>query len=440
MDNEYAGVTTRFLRQDERLVLSAETEMPLVIEAQESTSIAFFNQFLSTNSDQLLADITRFGAVLLRGFEVHSDKDFENAMLSIRGLQGISDAFMSEEGRIPAEGCQFILHTNAVYKTGGTLYLGGFHSENYYSTDVPCYISFCCLTPSALGGETGLVNMTKVYDHLTAELKLRLEKNAFFVRKWLVSEVAKRYHLPAEAVINIAHQVGLPVIGRSSKQFILLYKPSVFIHPETKKKALQINQFEVIGLNEVLRKLFIKDYPGNTWFWHRVVWRLPRGVLKGLEIIYLMFASFFYSPKESLNILRTKIQTYIASKFHKKGKLPEFNAEKVGDCFNKKDIKTLAKLMRTYYCSCLWQKGDILVVDNRQIAHAGMPGAGPRLIRAMICNPLEMQYFPTESGILDCKNRTTDTVASYMTTGDFNQKNPRNGYTDQKHCSPETTI
>ena len=440
MDNQYAGVNARFLRQDERLVLSAETEMPLVIEAKETTSIAFLNQFLSTNSEQILADITRFGAVLLRGFEVQSDQDFENAMLSIRGLQGISDAFMSEEGRIPAEGCQFILHTNAVYKTGGTLYLGGFHSENYYSTDVPSYISFCCLTPSALGGETGLVNMAKVYDHLTSELKHRLEKNAFFVSKWLVSEVAKRYHIPPESVVNIAHQVGLPVVGQGSSQFILMYKPSVFIHPETKKKALQINQFEVVGLNEVLRKLFIKDYPGNTWFWHRVVWRLPRAVLKGLEIIYLMFASFFYSPKESLNILRTKIRTYIASKSHKQNKLPEFNAEKVGDCFSKKDIKTLAKLMRTYYCSCLWQKGDILIVDNRQVVHAGMPGAGPRLIRAMICNPLEMQYLPTESGVLDCKNRTTETVASYMTAGDFNKENITNGCKDKNNCSSEPIV
>ena len=33
--NRYEGVTTRFLRRDERLVSSSETEMPLVLEAKE---------------------------------------------------------------------------------------------------------------------------------------------------------------------------------------------------------------------------------------------------------------------------------------------------------------------------------------------------------------------------------------------------------------------
>lgn len=418
MLNEYAGVITRFLRQEERLISSKENEMPLVIEAKDSTDIKFLQEFLSTHSTHLLNDIAKYGAVLLRGFDISTEADFEKTVLSIKGFKGISEAFMSEEGRIPVGGSKYVLHTNAVYKTGGTLYLGGFHSENYYSADVPAYISFCCLTPSLQGGETGLINMEKIYQFLDETLKKKLAKHPFFVSKWLVSEVTQRYNLSEETVEKIAQYFDLPIVGNGDEKFILMYKPSVFEHPITKKKSLQINLFEIKNLNEEMRKCFIKDYKGKNWFWHRLVWRLPTSVLKVLEFFYIICASFFYSPNDSLNILKTKIQTYKADK---KNNLPSFPKEKVGSCFNDKDIKKLAQLIRDYYSSCLGQRGDILLVDNRKVMHAGMPGSGPRLVRAMICNPLEMSYSLREPGSIDCKERNTETIGFYMTSGKFNE-------------------
>ena len=140
MDKEYTGVITRFLSKDERLIVSEENEMPLVLEAKDSTDLQFLQEFLASNSAKIIEDIAQYGAVLLRGFDVASDQDFENTVLKIQGFKGISEAFMSEEGRIHAGDLKYVLYTNAVYKTGGTLYLGGFHSENYYSADVPSYI------------------------------------------------------------------------------------------------------------------------------------------------------------------------------------------------------------------------------------------------------------------------------------------------------------
>ena len=157
--------------------------MPLVIEAKEHKDLKFLQDFLKANSENLMDDVGKYGRFLFRGFDIQSDKDFENAILSINGLHGISEAFMSEHGRERVDGLKYVLHTNTIYKTGGTLYLGGFHSENYYTTDVPGFISFCCLKPSTLGGETGLVNMEKVYEQLDDELKKKLENIALFRRK-----------------------------------------------------------------------------------------------------------------------------------------------------------------------------------------------------------------------------------------------------------------
>lgn len=417
MHSEYSGVNVRFLNQDERLISSKENEMPLVIEANDSTDVEFLQKFLAAHSTQILADIAHYGAVLLRGFNISSDDEFEKTVLSIREIRGISDAFMSEEGRTHTGDSKYVLHTNAVYKTGGTLYLGGFHSENYYNPDVPSYISFCCFKPSIRGGETGLVNMEKVYEHLGAELKNRLEKNTFFVSKWLISEVLDRYKISEEEVEKICHYFDLPILGKNNNKFILMYKPSVFVHPQTKKKSLQINLFELIPLNAEMRKHFINDYKGKIWFWHRVVWRLPEFVLKILEFFYVITASFFYSPSAALKILLSKLTSYNASKKIKN--IASFNKEKVGSCFNDKDIKNIAKLMREYYSSCLWQKGDILLVDNRKVVHAGMPGSGPRIVRAMICNPLDMKYSFSEDGVFKCKDRALESIGTYITAGEF---------------------
>jgi hypothetical protein len=415
MPNEYTGVITRFLNKDERLISSEENEMPLVIEAKNSTDLKFLQDFLAVNSTKIIEDMAIYGAVLLRGFDVETDADFESTVLKIKDFKGISEAFMSEEGRIHADNLKYVLHTNAVYKTGGTLYLGGFHSENYYSADVPSYICFCCFKPSERGGETGLINMEKIYHHLEDDLKQKLEKNTFYVGKWLVSDVEERYKIPRETIEKICKQHDLPMVGEGKDQFILMYKPNVFEHPLTKRKSLQINLFEIINLNEEMRKCFLSDYQGKTWFWHRFVWKLPTFVLSMLEFIYIICASFFYSPKNALKIIRSKFKTFKAS--IKKHNLPEFNASRVGSCFNDKEVKDLAKLIRAYYSSCLWKKGDIMLIDNKKVMHAGMPGAGPRLVRALICNPLDMHYSLKEPSIIDCKDRDGETIGFHMASG-----------------------
>ena len=70
---------------------------------------------------------------------------------------------------------------------------------------------------------------------------------------------------------------------------------------------------------------------------------------------------------------------------------------------------------------CLWKKGDILLVDNTQVVHAGMPGAGPRIVRAMSSNPLAMQYSFSPVGIYDCKYTATETIGYYMSQGGLDE-------------------
>lgn len=406
--NSYEGVTTRFLRADERFVTTQENEMPLVIEAKDRKDLKFLQEFMKTNSKSLMEDAGKYGAVLFRGFDIQSDKDFESALTSIDGFKGISDAFMAEHGRERVDGLKYVLHTNTIYKTGGTLYLGGFHSENYYTADVPGFISFCCFKPSTLGGETGFVNMEKVYDRLDADLKKKLEEKPCFVQKWLVSDVAERYQIDTNTVEAICRQFDLPVVGEGADKLILMYKPSVFVNPVTHKKALAINMFSLPTLDTELRKYFLNDYKGDTWYWHRFVWQLPHSLFKSIENIFVFLGALIHSPKELYQISETKMKTDKAF-----SKLDE-KFTKINACFNQNDINNLAREMHNFYCSILWQKGDILLADNKKTAHTGMPGAGPRTVRALISNLVQMKYSDEQSGCLQCQDSPKDSIGSYM--------------------------
>lgn len=169
--------------------------------------------------------------------------------------------------------------------------------------------------------------------------------------------------------------------------------------------------FSLPALDRALRKLFLEDYQGDTWFWHRFVWKLPPSIFKSIENVFVFFASLLHSPKELFQITESKWKTEKAFK--------KINGKfaKVNSCFSETDIDHLARVMRQFYCSTIWQKGDILLVDNRKVVHTGMPGAGPRLVRALISNPLNMKYSHAQSGCFVCEDRTTQGIGHHMAAG-----------------------
>ncbi|MDB4996328.1 MAG: hypothetical protein JWM74_3760, partial [Myxococcaceae bacterium] len=54
------------------------------------------------------------------------------------------------------------------------------------------------------------------------------------------------------------------------------------------------------------------------------------------------------------------------------------------------EIEALARALRKHCSVFSWRRGDVLLSDNLQMLHAGMPGAGPRELRVILCNPISM--------------------------------------------------
>lgn len=67
-----------------------------------------------------------------------------------------------------------------------------------------------------------------------------------------------------------------------------------------------------------------------------------------------------FSGDYSYQIVRNKAIEFMAKI---KTDLSGFDVIKVGSCFNEPEVKELAELMRTNYSSCLWKKGDIMLIE-----------------------------------------------------------------------------
>jgi len=377
MAQRYSEVISRTLRRAERRVPTNQEETPLVIEPHTSPSVGFLREFLGHYSSTLLEDLARFGAILLRGFDVETCDDFERHILSIRGMRGMKEILFSEPGRTIVGGTRFVFHTNSLVKTGGTLRFGTFHTENYFFPDVPRYVSFWCQTPSRFGGETGLVNVAELYRDLPTGLKRRLEEKACLVRVYPFSEVGKRYGVSLEAIDRFCRDANLPVATINDSKYVCIYKPSVIQHPGTGERALVINFTALPSLQKPLVTAFLPDYRGSQWLLHRLVWKAPCLAQAG-------------KPK----VIAYRFSQWMRRSFKKQCRVrapSEFGSGIVlQEQFSADDVQMLAKAIRSRYCSFLWKRGDVLIIDNLKIAHNGMAGRGDRTLKVMMCNPIPL--------------------------------------------------
>jgi alpha-ketoglutarate-dependent taurine dioxygenase len=281
VEQPYDQGRVRYLRDSERAVSATARHMPLVLEPRADRSMGALQELLRANVDRLQRDAAEHGAVLLRGWDVADIRDFERTILAVPGMRGMNRVLNSEPGRVVVEGADYVLHPNTLSKTGGTMVIQTIHTENFYVPDVPRYISFYCIQPSWLGGETGLVDMAGLYADLPPELQAELERAPLVTGIMSIDQLAQRYDLTAEEVEAFARAEGLAVTTLGDGWFAIVYKPCVVQHPLTEMKALLINLSGELGgegLTRDLHQMFLRDYRGLKWTIHRMAWRALLGI------------------------------------------------------------------------------------------------------------------------------------------------------------------
>lgn len=369
---KFRGTLVRRLEVNERSMPTGKRspQFPLVIEPGNSSRSTELPEFLNDNSQKVLESLHRFGAVLLRGWDVTTERDFERAILNIQGILPFKRHFKIEADRRKVPGTRFVFHTSTAVKTGGSFQVPGrfFHSENFYHPEVPAYQFFWSKKSSLLGGETAIVDMQSAYSRLPQSVKVRLESARVFARSWPLRQMARMYGRSESALEKTILKLGMEIGESDGRKHIMLFKPPVLEHPFSGKRSLQISFKE---LREVVRQMtqrFMPFFSGAEWAIHRAAWT-NSGLLELLTSI----------DEAGLEVAE-KVFDMPAS----------FDRFRIDRRLNQNQSARMAKVMMEHTAIFQWKPGDILMLDNLQTLHCGMPGFGPRELRVMLSNPVHL--------------------------------------------------
>lgn len=306
------------------------SRVPLAIERLSEGEQDVF-VLIGRHRDELAALLLSHGALLLRGFSVNDAQTFGRLLDSISEKR-LDYVYRSTPRKLVADR----VFTSTAYPPALEIPL---HQENAYQREWPMKLALCCLVPASSGGETPLADMIKVTARLPAELLDRFEERGV--------RYVRHYHegtdLPwqtvfqtddREVLANYCSDHGIEHIWlndntlRTSQQC-----QGIAYHPVTGDRLFfnQAHLFHVSNLGDVGAKALIEVFGLD---------RLPRNAT---------FADGAEIDASDLQLIRSA-----------------YAAEAV---------------------AFPWQAGDVVVVDNMQVAHGRRPFKGKREVLAAMSDP-----------------------------------------------------
>jgi hypothetical protein len=346
---EDLGVRTRFVDNSKMLPLE-------ISPAGSDTSPAFLEQWISKNSQWIEERLTKYGAILFRGFSVTDAHQFERIARCIN-----PDLKNNYLGTSPRNGL-----TEYVFSASELpdYYPIPQHCEMTFTKNPPTNIFFCCLRPSeGEGGETPLADFRKVYKDMDPEVRER------FIKK---------------GIRNIRNYSG-PDGGSKFDLWKLKRWDEMFLTTDRKlvEQSCRENAFDFKWKENGILEL-VNDQPATiehpvtgepVWYNHSQVFHLSTAPAEYKRLarrqsgmrnwsLYL-FSLAMVSIK---NILVRPEDQAMHCTFADGSPIPDRDMEHVRD--------VIWNNMVIYK----WELGDVLAADNRSIAHGRMPYHGPRTV------------------------------------------------------------
>jgi alpha-ketoglutarate-dependent taurine dioxygenase len=271
------------------------------------------------------------GALLFRGFSINSVSTFDGVVQAFSS-QRMGYVFRSTPRTAMAAG----IFTATEYPPEQEIPL---HSENAYQRTWPMKLAFCCLTPAASGGATPIADMRRVTAALDPKLLNRFESRRI--------------------------------------RYVRHYRPYLDLPWQT--------VFQTDSPSDVAR------FCGEHGLEHR--W-LEKDVLQTTHACQ----GVAYHPRTNERLLFNQAHLFHASSlgpnneralinlFGRNG-LPRHALYGDGEEIPLDDLESVRIALRAEAVDLHWQTGDVLLVDNMQVAHGRRPFSGQRRVLAALLEP-----------------------------------------------------
>jgi alpha-ketoglutarate-dependent taurine dioxygenase len=300
--------------------------MPLVIEG-EGAAAERLRQDRGVIRDQL----TRHGAVLLRGFDVGGTDGFESC---VRALSG--EPLTYTEQSTPRSRIKNNVYTSTDYPQHAEIPL---HNEMSYQAVWPLVLFFHCVEPPHTQGATPLSSIRKVYELIDPSVREEFER-----RRWMV-------------VRNYGEDIGLrwwTVFNTEDRAEVERLCREGGVVPEWRGE----NDLRTRAVRDVVHPHPVTGDP--VWFNHIVLFHessLDPAVREGLLEIY---------GEDGL-----PNNTYYGDG----APIPDDVVDHLRQCYRKASTRFD------------YQRDDLLIVDNMAAAHGREPFTGPRRIAVAMSEP-----------------------------------------------------
>lgn len=310
----------------EILAPRAHAQTPLVIEAGAS----------ATSLERVLRDVRPMldtaGAVLLRGYDVSDAGALGgvNAMLGVRPME--YDERSTSRRRVEQ-------HIYSTTEHPARLAILA-HNENAYASSWPGLLLLCCARPSNMGGETPLYDSRAVLAAIEPELVDEMcRREVLHVRNFgtgLGLGLTEAYGTAERPLIEKRlRDAGAQFEWQAEGALRVTWRTRpVLVHPRTGAHCFfsHVAFFNQAALPEELREDMLAEYgpmglPNNTFFGDGAP--IP---VAGIDAILTAY--------------------------------------------------------RSNECAFLWQKGDLLIIDNMLCAHGRRAFSGERRILVALCDPI----------------------------------------------------
>ncbi len=343
----------------EDLPYHTEGELPFQLRPRDGDAarrdVGALCQWLKENADWVQERLTRHGALLFRGFDVHDAHDFE------RIARAVDEELKNEYlGTSPRDAI-----TDFVFSASE---LPGFypipqHCEMSFTAHPPRRVFFGCLVPPARGsGETPLCDFRKVWRDLDPALRDR------FVGAGL--RIVRNYSGPSGG-----GRFDPWKLKRWDEMFLTSDRSAV-------EATCRAEGFEPIwtegeGLRLVSTQPVYRDHPvtgERVWHNHATTFHLSTA-----EAEYRRIAELRPTLKNQLMVGVARL----LSALQRRGAADEHAMHCTaldGSEIPDEDMDAVRDVVWQHMVIEPWRRGDVVAIDNHSVSHGRMPYSGPREI------------------------------------------------------------
>lgn len=264
------------------------------------------------------------GAILFRGFPVFTVDAFEKFSAAVSS--NTADYIYRSTPRTSVAKTVF---TATEYPSAEEIPL---HNECAYQLTWPLKVAFCCLTPALQQGETPIADMRRV----TAAV-------------------------PAETLERYA---------RRKVRYVRHYTPFADLPWQT---VFQTDDRDVVGRFCADNDLTCEWLDGDTLRTTQVCQGVAHHPITGERTLFNQ-AHLFHVSSLGAATAQSMIETFGPDR------LPRNSFYGDGEPIQQEDLDAVRDAFQAEAIQFPWQRGDVLLVDNMQVAHGRRPFRGPRKV------------------------------------------------------------